>query len=48
MPSSGEGQVVARIDAASEIRRGQEVELWLDSTKLHFFDPATGRSLAAS
>jgi multiple sugar transport system ATP-binding protein len=48
VPSSGEGQVVARIDAASEIARGTEAELWLDSSKLHFFDPSTGRSLAAS
>jgi multiple sugar transport system ATP-binding protein len=48
VPSSGEGQVVARLDAASRISRGEEVELWLDSSKLHFFDPSTGRSLAAS
>jgi multiple sugar transport system ATP-binding protein len=48
VPSAGEGQVVARLDAASHISRGQEVELWIDSSKLHFFDPSTGRSLAAS
>ena len=48
VPSSGEGQVVARLDAASGISRGQEAELWLDSSKLHFFDPSTGRNLAAS
>ncbi len=48
VPSSGEGQVVARLDAASKVARGQEVELWVDSSKLHFFDPATGRNLAAS
>jgi multiple sugar transport system ATP-binding protein len=48
VPSSGEGQVVARLEAASEIQRGQEAELWLDASKLHFFDPSTGRSLAAS
>ncbi|HMC05905.1 MAG TPA: sn-glycerol-3-phosphate ABC transporter ATP-binding protein UgpC [Solirubrobacterales bacterium] len=48
VPSSGEGQVVARIDAASKISRGQEVELWVDASKLHFFDPSTGRNLAAS
>jgi multiple sugar transport system ATP-binding protein len=47
VPSSGEGQVVARLDAASGISRGQEAELWLDSSKLHFFDPSTGRNLAA-
>jgi multiple sugar transport system ATP-binding protein len=47
VPSSGEGQVVARIEAASGIRERDEAELWLDSTKLHFFDPSNGRSLIA-
>jgi multiple sugar transport system ATP-binding protein len=47
VPSSGEGQVVARVDAASRIKRGEEVELWLDTGKLHFFDPSTGESLTA-
>jgi multiple sugar transport system ATP-binding protein len=46
VPTSGEGQVVARIDAASEIGRGQEAELWLDATKIHFFDPQSGDNLA--
>jgi multiple sugar transport system ATP-binding protein len=48
VPSSGEGQVVARLESASGIRRGTEAELWLDLTKLHFFDPQSGRNLAAS
>jgi multiple sugar transport system ATP-binding protein len=45
VPSSGEGTVVARLDAASKVRRGEEAELWVDSTKLHLFDPETGQSL---
>jgi multiple sugar transport system ATP-binding protein len=45
VPSSGQDQVVARLDAASPVRRGEELELWVDSTKLHLFDPETGRSL---
>jgi multiple sugar transport system ATP-binding protein len=48
VPSSGEGQVVARVDAASEIKAGSEAELWLDTTKLHFFDPSSGQSLTGS
>jgi multiple sugar transport system ATP-binding protein len=48
VPSSGEGQVVARLEAASRIARNQDAELWLDSSKLHFFDPSSGRNLAAS
>jgi len=45
VPSSGEGLVVARLDAASEVERGKDAELWVDSTKLHFFDPDSGANL---
>ena len=45
VPSSGEGNVVARLDAVSPVRRGEETELWVDSSKLHLFDPETGQSL---
>jgi multiple sugar transport system ATP-binding protein len=48
VPSSGEGTVVARLDAASNVRRGEEAELWVDSTKLHLFEPESGRSLKRS
>jgi multiple sugar transport system ATP-binding protein len=47
VPGTGEGQVVARLESASDIRRGTDAELWLDLTKLHFFDPSSGRNLAA-
>jgi multiple sugar transport system ATP-binding protein len=40
-------QVVARVAAESQIKRGQEADLWLDTTKLHFFDPSTGLNLAS-
>lgn len=40
-----EGQVVARLDAASNVTEGQDAELWLNATKLHLFDPETGRKL---
>jgi multiple sugar transport system ATP-binding protein len=42
----GDGAVVARLDAASKAQRGEELELWVDATKLHFFDPESGRSLS--
>ena len=45
VPSSGVEQVVARVSAESQVKRGQETDLWLDTSKLHFFDPSTGRSL---
>jgi len=48
VPGSTEGQVVARLEAASRIERGADAELWLDSSKLHFFDLESGRNLADS
>jgi multiple sugar transport system ATP-binding protein len=45
-PTSGEHTVVARLDAASKVKRGEEAELWVDSTTIHLFDPSSGRSLA--
>jgi multiple sugar transport system ATP-binding protein len=44
--SSSEHTVVARLDAASRVTRGEEAELWVDSSKLYLFDPSSGRSLA--
>ena len=46
MPTTGdEGQITARLDAASKVRQGEELELWVDATKLHLFDPETGLNL---
>jgi multiple sugar transport system ATP-binding protein len=39
--------VIARVDASSRLDEGKQGELWLDSTKLHLFDPATGERLQA-
>ena len=48
LPSHGGGQqVVARLDAASKARAGGEVELILDTSHIHLFDPDGGRSLTA-
>jgi multiple sugar transport system ATP-binding protein len=45
---SGEDEtIVARLDAASGVRAGQDAELWLDVSKLHFFDLDSGRSLTS-
>jgi multiple sugar transport system ATP-binding protein len=49
VPGAGEeGQITARLDAASNVRQGEEAELWVDASKIHLFDPEDGRSLAAS
>jgi multiple sugar transport system ATP-binding protein len=47
-PSAGEHTVVARLEAASRITRGDEAELWVDPSKLHLFDLDTGLSLTSS
>ncbi len=46
VPGAGGDQVVARLDAASKAARGEEMELWVDITRLHFFDPDSGKNLA--
>jgi multiple sugar transport system ATP-binding protein len=38
--------VIARVDAGSGIRRGEDAQLWVDASKLHLFDPDSGESLA--
>ncbi len=40
-------RVVARVDARHAVGAGDAVELAVDTTELHFFDPATGTALAA-
>jgi multiple sugar transport system ATP-binding protein len=46
VPQSGaSGHAVARVDAASDVRAGQRSTLWLDTEKIHLFDPSDGRSL---
>ncbi|MET0751631.1 MAG: sn-glycerol-3-phosphate ABC transporter ATP-binding protein UgpC [Solirubrobacterales bacterium] len=47
VPGSGIGQVVARLAPESQVRRGEEAELWLDTSKLHLFDPGSGQRLGA-
>ncbi len=45
VPGAAAGQVVARLDAASAIREGEKADLWVDTDKLHLFDPESGRNL---
>jgi multiple sugar transport system ATP-binding protein len=48
VPGGGSDHVVARLDAASGVSRGDEAELWVDGSKLHLFDPDSGANLAKS
>jgi multiple sugar transport system ATP-binding protein len=43
----GEATVVARLSAESRVKTGEQTEVWLDASKLHFFDADTGRALSA-
>ncbi len=49
LPHSHEGsQMVARLEAASQVRKGEGLELWFNSWHLHLFDPESGASLLAA
>ena len=39
-------QIVARLDAASQVKEGSAATLWLDARAIHVFDPETGVNLA--
>jgi multiple sugar transport system ATP-binding protein len=45
LPQSEQGQVVARLDASSKVKRGESAEIWVDTTKIHLFDTESGESL---
>jgi multiple sugar transport system ATP-binding protein len=48
VPMEGEeGRIVARLDPQSQVRVGQESELWVDASRIHLFDPEDGRNLTA-
>src|SRR5947209_18196091 len=38
-------QVIARLDAASNVKPGREADLWFDPGHVHLFDPDTGANL---
>ncbi len=48
LPTKEGTQIVARLESASKVRQGQEIDLWFNSNSLHLFDPETGLSLLAA
>ncbi|KAJ1684721.1 hypothetical protein LUZ63_019992 [Rhynchospora breviuscula] len=38
-------QMVISLDGASRIDAGDEAEIWVDTSKIHLFDPSTGENL---
>jgi multiple sugar transport system ATP-binding protein len=47
LPGQEGTQVVARLESASKVRQGQEIELWFNADNLQLFDPENGLSLLA-
>ena len=47
VPGGGGDTVVARLDPEASVRQGEETELWVDTSRIHFFDTADGRTLTA-
>src|SRR3954453_14177801 len=45
VPGAGADTVVARLDPASSVAQGKESELWVDTSRIHFFDAGDGRAL---
>ena len=43
--SDGASQIVARLDAESKAARGEKLELWMDGSRLHFFDLDSGERI---
>ena len=42
---AGDDQVVARLDTTTRAREGEPLEVWLDTRRIHVFDPGTGQNL---
>jgi multiple sugar transport system ATP-binding protein len=45
VPGGGGDTVVARLDPAASVAQGKESELWVDTSRIHFFDASDGRAL---
>jgi len=44
---TGEADIVARLEPASRARQGEEIELWIDTPKVLFFDAEGGTAIRA-
>jgi len=48
VPGGDSGTLVTRLSATSGATEGQNVDVWLDTSKLQVFDPATGKNLTTT
>src|SRR3954464_15309603 len=47
LPTSEENEAVLRLEPASSIQAGSKGRFWMDTSKVHLFDPKSGESLTA-
>ena len=48
VPGGGEeGEIIARLSAESQVKKGEEAELFIDGSHIQLFDPQSGASLTA-
>jgi multiple sugar transport system ATP-binding protein len=47
VPGGDAGTLVTRLSATSGATEGQKVDIWVDTSKIQVFDPASGRNLTA-
>ena len=45
LPASERNQATARLDPVSNVKAGETARLWIDTSKIHLFDPGSGESL---
>ena len=38
-------QLIVSLDGASMVKEGDEAEIWVDTSKMHLFDPESGENL---
>jgi len=48
LPQQEGSQITARLEPASKVRQGEEVELWFNTEHIHLFDPESGKTLLGS
>jgi multiple sugar transport system ATP-binding protein len=48
VPGAGTDQIVTRLGADTQIQRGRRARFWLDTNRIHLFDPESGHSLTFS
>jgi multiple sugar transport system ATP-binding protein len=45
LPAASGSQLVTRLAAESPVREGERLRVWFNTTKIHLFDPDSGRNL---